>query len=374
MYGYANANSGHILQQQRQPDLADLGQLTRWQDADSLFTALGNGNTVGAIPYFLGGGASITSSVTGFGSDQIVSARLISAKGDLVDVAEETHPDLLWAIRGAGQFFGLVTQLVIDAKPLSVLGNDKGVIWAGIFVFPLDRAEEVCSTMKALMDDNRYETSGLMMVMAPPPVRQPSLVISARLTGDPEDAQEAFKPLYDLQPIVANGAEVPIQNASDARAAMGAKGDFKRFGVVGLRRFEADSFMKTISLWKEMVAECPDAINTAFNFQWDSRPVKPPRFDSAMSHHDIRYWQYVHTFKSRACSRNNLIWHTDPRSRSKVVTRSGQNLADLVDFQNGTRAGPIEHRYRGTERLARLRKLKQAWDPTGVFTDQLLPY
>jgi len=38
---------------------------------------------------------------------------MISAEGELLDVNEETHPDLLWALRGAGQFFGLVTQPVI---------------------------------------------------------------------------------------------------------------------------------------------------------------------------------------------------------------------------------------------------------------------
>ena len=74
--------------------------------ANFLYTALGNGNTVGAIPYFLGGGASITSGLTGFGSDQIISARVVTAKGDLLTVAENQHSDLLWAIRGAGQFFG----------------------------------------------------------------------------------------------------------------------------------------------------------------------------------------------------------------------------------------------------------------------------
>ena len=266
-------------------------QFIYWEDADQLCAALGNGNTVGAIPYFIGGGNSITSSVTGFGSDQIVSARVISAKGDLLDVSEETNPDLLWALRGAGQFFGLVTQLVIEALPLSVLGNDKGVIWAGTFIFPLDRAKEVCTIMADVMDNNRYGTSGLMMVMAPPPTRKPSLVISTVLTGDPQDAQEAFKPLYDLQPVKASGAAVPIQNASDAVAAMGAKGDFKRFGIVGLYHFEVDLFLETVVLWKEMMAACPDAINTSFNFKWDSRPVKSPRFDSAMSLHDIRYWQ-----------------------------------------------------------------------------------
>ncbi|MCJ1405309.1 hypothetical protein MMC11_008536 [Xylographa trunciseda] len=333
-----------------------------------LFTALGNGNAVGAIPYFLGGGASITTSTTGYGSDQIVSARLATAKGDLVDVTEQSHPDLLWAIRGAGQFFGLITQLVVRAHPLTALGNDKGVIWAGSFVFPLDRAKEVALVMKDLMDDSSHATAGLMMIMAPPPARKPSLVIAARYIGDPDNAKEVYKPLFDLQPLIAAGGEVPIQNTSDGREAIGAKGDFKRFGAVGLRRFDVKAFLEIIPLWKEMIAECADAINTAFNFQWDSRPPKKPDFESAMSLHGIRYWQ------------NNLIWHTDPKNRSKVdeyndksiLIMRGPDQTEWADFQNGTRIGPIELRYRGEAKLERLEHLKKEWDPTGVFTPQLL--
>lgn len=259
--------------------------------ANSELLALGNGNTVGAIPYFLGGGVGLINSLTGFGSDQILSARMISAKGELIEVKDSAHPDLLYAIRGAGQFFGLVTQLTIKTHPLSILGNDRGVIWAGLFVFPLTRVSEVCSAMKIIIDDDSNATSGLMMIMAPPPARTPSLIISARSTGDPSEASNAFKLLYDLGPVVANGGEVTLQNASNARAAICAKGDLKRFGIVGLYHFDADAFAQTAVLWKDMVATCPDAINSAFNFQCDSRPVKQSEFESAMSLHDIRYWQ-----------------------------------------------------------------------------------
>lgn len=256
---------------------------------------------VGVTGYVLGGGSAITNSITGFGSDQIISARLVTAKGELLDITHDLQPDLLWALRGAGQFFGLVTQLVIKAYPLSLLGSENGTVWAGGIVFPLDRAKEVALVMKSLMDDSRFATSGLIMTMAPPPARNPSLVISARYTGDPANAEEAYKPLYNLKPLVANGAQVPIQNISDGREAIGAKGDFKRFGIVGLRRFDIDSFLKTIEVWKQLVAECPDAINTAFNFQWDSRQVKTPAFDSAMCLHDTRFYQYV------CCSTNVVL-------------------------------------------------------------------
>ncbi|KAK8007639.1 hypothetical protein PG989_001629 [Apiospora arundinis] len=336
--------------------------------ASGSFTALGNGNTVGAIPYFLGGGSSVTNSITGYGSDQIVAARVINAKGRLIEVDEEKEPDLLYAIRGAGQFFGLVTELTIKTTPLSALGNEQGVIWVGAFVFPLERAREVAEVMKTLMDDGSQATAGLIMTMAPPPARKPALVISARYTGNPDDAKIAYKPLYDLQPLAVNGGPVPIQNASDAREMLCAKDDFKRFGIVGLRRFDIDKFLGTIEVWKSLVETCPDAINTAFNFQWDSRPPKAPDFESAMSLHDVRYWQ------------NNLIWHTDETTRQQVdafndeciKTMRGPDRSEYADFQNGTRTGPIELRYRGPGKLDKLKALKLKWDPTGVFTRQLL--
>lgn len=248
---------------------------------------------VGVTGYVLGGGSAITNSITGFGSDQIISARLVTATGELLEVTHDQQPDLLWAIRGAGHFFGLFTQLSIKAYPVTLLGSKDGTLWAGSFVFPLDRAKDVATVMKPLMDDGRFATSGLIMTTAPPPARKPSIVISARYTGDPAGAKEAYKPLYDLNPLIANGSQVPIQNISDGREAIGAKGDFKRFGICGLRRFDIDAFLRTIEIWKSLVAECPDAINTAFNFQWDSRPVKTPPFDSAMCLHDRRFYQYV---------------------------------------------------------------------------------
>lgn len=78
--------------------------------------------------------------------------------------------------------------------------------------------------------------------------------------------------------------------------------------------------------------------------------------------------------------RNNLVWHTDAKNRAQVdkfnerciSLMRGTDEARFVDYQNGTREGPIEWRYRGAERLARLKSLKKQWDLEGVFTKQLL--
>jgi len=41
---------------------------------------------------------------------------------------------------------------------------------------------------------------------------------------------------------------VPLQNTSDAQAAVGTKGNFKEFGIAGLPSFEMASFLKIITL------------------------------------------------------------------------------------------------------------------------------
>jgi len=78
--------------------------------------------------------------------------------------------------------------------------------------------------------------------------------------------------------------------------------------------------------------------------------------------------------------RNNLIWHTDAKNRAAVdsfnekclAIMRGPNIAEYIDFANGTRDGPIEWRFRGKERLDKLRQLKKTWDEFGVFTRQFL--
>lgn len=55
-----------------------------------------------------------------------------------------------------------------------------------------------------------------------------------------------------------------------------------------------------------------------------------------------------------------------------VHVRQTQPKENYSFYQNFSREAPIEERYRGTERRAKLKVLKQKWDPSGIFTKQLL--
>ncbi|KAI0172810.1 hypothetical protein GGR52DRAFT_572627 [Hypoxylon sp. FL1284] len=121
------------------------------------FAAVGNGSTVGVIPYYLGGGISAYTPLLGYGSENIVAAKLVNSKGKLVEVSETQDPELFWGVCGAGQFLGLVTEITIKTKPYSLLGNQDGQRMCGTYIFPTQSLDAVC----AEGDFKRFSQTGL---------------------------------------------------------------------------------------------------------------------------------------------------------------------------------------------------------------------
>lgn len=81
-----------------------------------LFVAAGWARTVGIVGWSLGGGHGPFANAVGLGTDNIVSARVVTANGEVVTASEEENADLLWALRGGGgSAFGILTSITIRA-------------------------------------------------------------------------------------------------------------------------------------------------------------------------------------------------------------------------------------------------------------------
>lgn len=80
-------------------------------------------------------------------------------------------------------------------------------------------------------------------------------------------------------------------------------------------------------------------------------------------------------------NRNILSWYEGPTNhdyiegvdkKAQKIARVGEEEKDFVSYTNTCRDGPLEWRYKGQDRIARLRALKKQWGPSGIFTQELL--
>lgn len=72
---------------------------------------------VGIGGHFTHGGYSHTSRTYGLAMDQIVAADVVLANGTLIKTTSTAYPDIFWAIRGAAESFGIVTNFYLQTRP-----------------------------------------------------------------------------------------------------------------------------------------------------------------------------------------------------------------------------------------------------------------
>jgi len=136
----------------------------------------------------------------GLSCDHLVAADLLTADGEILTVSEEKQPDLLWALRGGGGNFGIVTRFVFRAVQL------QPDVLAGTVLFPLEEAAEVLRRYRdraAELPDEVTTVVALRTVL-PLPVFPTALhgqrvvVIGVCHAGDPAEGQELIAALRTL--------------------------------------------------------------------------------------------------------------------------------------------------------------------------------
>jgi hypothetical protein len=83
--------------------------------------------SVGVGGLLVGGGISFFAPTKGWSCNTVVEYELVDAGGAIIQVTKKSHPDLFWALCGAGTNFGVVTKFTMEAFPLP-----KGEIWGGM--------------------------------------------------------------------------------------------------------------------------------------------------------------------------------------------------------------------------------------------------
>jgi len=112
------------------------GEFDRATQAHGLATTGGQVSHTGIAGLTLGGGIGYLMGKHGAACDNVLSLDVVTADGESVIAGEDQNPDLFWAMRGAGQNFGIVTSFQYRVHPLLE-------VFAGMLLYPRDYAADV---------------------------------------------------------------------------------------------------------------------------------------------------------------------------------------------------------------------------------------
>jgi FAD/FMN-containing dehydrogenase len=178
------------------------GEYTAAAAAHGLATGFGDTGSVGIGGITLGGGVGYLVRKYGLTIDDLISAEIVTADGELLRVDAETHPDLFWAIRGGGGNFGVATRFQFRL-------HEVDEIVGGMLVLPA--TPEVIASFVAEAEAAPEELSTIANVMVAPPMPfvptevHGQLIVMAMVVyaGEGEAGERAIAPFRALaEPIV----------------------------------------------------------------------------------------------------------------------------------------------------------------------------
>lgn len=97
---------------------------------EGLAISSGDHGNVGVGGLATAGGVGWLTRLYGLTIDHVRAATVVLPDGRVVRTDAEREPDLLWAVRGAGDSVGIVTDLDIDAMPLRTIGIGQVAVTA----------------------------------------------------------------------------------------------------------------------------------------------------------------------------------------------------------------------------------------------------
>ncbi|SDE77063.1 FAD-binding oxidoreductase [Ruegeria marina] len=338
-----------------------LGDIDKETQAHGLILPVGINSTTGIAGLTLGGGFGWTTRKFGMTIDNLLSAEVVTADGEIIICNDSQNADLFWALRGGGGNFGVVTSFHFR---LHELGPE---VMSGLIVHPIADAPSLLGKLTSITDSaDDALTVWTVMRKAPPLPFLPEewhgkevLIFAACYAGDMAEGEKAMAGLRALgNPVVDVIGPHPFvgwQAAFDPLLAPGERNYWKSHDFAGLPT-------KAIDTLVEAIGTLPDPQSEVFIAHVGGAMARVPAGETAYPERSAHFIMNVHTRwstpdKDEACIgwARNLFDDMKPYSTgSAYVNFMPEDEADRVDNVYGAN-------------MQRLSQVKVKYDPGNFF-------
>ena len=340
---------------------ATLGDLDGATQKFALATPVGINSTTGVAGLTLGGGFGWLSRSLGLTIDNLISAEIVTADGQLVTASATSHPDLFWGIRGGGGNFGVVASFDFKLHPI---GPE---VLSGLIVHPLAAARDVLSFYRDFVTKAPEQfVCWFVMRKAPPlPFLPPEwhgkeiLALAACYCGDIAEGEKVAKPLRAFgKPIADVIAPHPFQawqTILDPLLTPGMRNYWKSHDFLQL----GDGL---IDVLVDFAGRIPDPQTEIAFAQLGGAVSRVPLEATAYTHRDAQFVINVHgrwdtADKDAAC----IAW---ARALFKAAAPFATGGA-YVNFMTEEEHERVRSAYGANYK--RLVEVKNKYDPTNLF-------
>lgn len=180
---------------------ADAGGGALLEDLDRATTAVGLAAPTGTYldtgvaGLTLTGGIGYLLGSAGFACDALVGAELVAADGRVIQVDSTREPELLWALRGGGGNFGVVTRLRHALVPVEH-------VYGGEMRFEGPAVADVLRLVLELQGTRAPDALTLQGVLGVDADRGPVAKVLGAWVGDPAEGPALFAPFRELPGLV----------------------------------------------------------------------------------------------------------------------------------------------------------------------------
>jgi FAD/FMN-containing dehydrogenase len=338
------------------------GEYDRDTELRGFATPGGRVTTTGVGGFTLGGGYGWLSPKWGLTCDNLVGATVVTASGEVVHVSETEHPDLLWALRGAGANFGAVVEYELRLHPIPPL------LLAGMLVLPNQGVEEAARTFRDRLHEAPEEVAGAMATVLAPPaefvppemVGQPVFAMIVAYIGDPAEGVEALAPLREAaeggMDLVTPMPYTAFQGMLDDFAPRGWHNYHRGLHLRGLSDATMDRYL-------EVGRTIHSPMTQGIVFQHGGAVARVPEDAAAASYRDAAYM--AHPIACWATA-EETDYEMDWVARFSLAFEDDLSGGVYLNFEPGTTASDVQRGF-GPGKYARLAGLKAQWDPNNLF-------
>jgi hypothetical protein len=325
-----------------------------------LATTLGFISDTGVAGLTLGGGFGYLMRRFGWAADNLEEVEVVTADGEVRVANRRQHADLLWALRGGGGNFGIVTRMTFRLHEVGPM------VTGGLIAWSIEHVDEVLDTYRKLTERAPRElTTALMMRLAPP---EPFVPESAHLEPiiGMIVCHSGANPSADLAPLRALPA--PIFDLIDEHPYTVQQSMLDNTDPDGLNQYWKTEYFprlspELLSAWRDGAMKVASPLSYSVIFHIGGVNNERAEDDGAVGNRDARF---IGGFSGVWPPGNNgsaIVTGVRDAWRGILPFSTGGNYVNFQladDTPERTAAA-----YRGN--LERLRQIKATYDPENLF-------